>query len=109
MDSIKLARSNGQRLLTAGHPSAPDIQQALTGLDQELNSLEAAWQKHQLQLQQALELQVGSLHPAPTTEACTNPTAPGQSQRQRAGVPGAFPSTHCSAVHYKSCLLWSQT
>lgn len=65
-DSISLARSTGQRLLAAGHPSTPDISQALAGLDQELNSLEEAWQEHQLQLQQALELQVGSLHPAPT-------------------------------------------
>lgn len=55
----------GQRLLAAGHPSIP-IRQALAGLDQELNSLEGAWREHQLRLQQALELQVGSLHPAPT-------------------------------------------
>uniref|UniRef100_A0A8C3VFV2 Spectrin beta, non-erythrocytic 5 n=1 Tax=Catagonus wagneri TaxID=51154 RepID=A0A8C3VFV2_9CETA len=57
-DSISLARSTGQRLLATGHPSTPDIRQALAGLDQELNSLERAWQQHQLQLHQALELQL---------------------------------------------------
>ncbi|KAL4696038.1 hypothetical protein H8957_001690 [Semnopithecus entellus] len=57
-DSSSLARSTGQRLLTAGHPSTPDIRQALAGLEQELSSLEGAWQEHQLQLQQALELQL---------------------------------------------------
>uniref|UniRef100_A0A8C4M5V2 Spectrin beta, non-erythrocytic 5 n=1 Tax=Equus asinus TaxID=9793 RepID=A0A8C4M5V2_EQUAS len=57
-DSISLARSTGQRLLAVGHPSAPDTRQALADLDQELNSLEGAWQEHQLQLQQALELQL---------------------------------------------------
>ncbi|XP_019500408.1 PREDICTED: spectrin beta chain, non-erythrocytic 5 [Hipposideros armiger] len=57
-DSISLARSMGQRLLAAGHLSTADISQALAGLDQELNSLEEAWQEHQLQLQQALELQL---------------------------------------------------
>uniref|UniRef100_A0A8C7EU33 Spectrin beta, non-erythrocytic 5 n=1 Tax=Neovison vison TaxID=452646 RepID=A0A8C7EU33_NEOVI len=60
---ISLARSTGQRLLAAGHPAPPDLRQALAGLDQELNSLERSWQDHQLQLQQALELQVGSIHP----------------------------------------------
>ncbi|XP_045863809.1 spectrin beta chain, non-erythrocytic 5 [Meles meles] len=55
---ISLARSTGQRLLAAGHPAPPDIRQALAGLDQELNSLEGAWQDHQLQLQWALELQL---------------------------------------------------
>lgn len=64
-DSISLVRTMGQQLLAAGHPSIPNIREALAGLDQELNSLEGAWQEHQLQLQQALELQVGSLHPAP--------------------------------------------
>ncbi|XP_031791592.1 spectrin beta chain, non-erythrocytic 5 [Piliocolobus tephrosceles] len=57
-DSSSLARSTGQRLLTAGHPSTPDIRQALAGLEQELSSLEGAWQEQQLQLQQALELQL---------------------------------------------------
>uniref|UniRef100_A0A8D0S447 Calponin-homology (CH) domain-containing protein n=1 Tax=Sus scrofa TaxID=9823 RepID=A0A8D0S447_PIG len=57
-DSISLARSTGQRLLATGHPSTPDIRQALAGLDQELNSLERAWHEHQLQLHQALELQL---------------------------------------------------
>uniref|UniRef100_A0A2I3GSR9 Spectrin beta, non-erythrocytic 5 n=1 Tax=Nomascus leucogenys TaxID=61853 RepID=A0A2I3GSR9_NOMLE len=57
-DSFSLARSTGQRLLTAGHPSSSDIRQALAGLEQELSSLEGAWQEHQLQLQQALELQL---------------------------------------------------
>uniref|UniRef100_A0A667H474 Spectrin beta, non-erythrocytic 5 n=1 Tax=Lynx canadensis TaxID=61383 RepID=A0A667H474_LYNCA len=57
-DSISLARSTGQRLLADGHPSTPDILQALAGLDQELNTLERAWQGHQHQLQQALELQL---------------------------------------------------
>ncbi|XP_073733567.1 spectrin beta chain, non-erythrocytic 5 [Callorhinus ursinus] len=57
-DSIGLARSTGQRLLAAGRPSTPDLRRALADLDQELSSLEGAWQKHQLQLQQALELQL---------------------------------------------------
>ncbi|KAM9202881.1 spectrin beta chain, non-erythrocytic 5 [Dugong dugon] len=57
-DSISLARSIGQRLLPAGHPSTPDIHQALAGLEQELSSLDGAWREHQLQLQQALELQL---------------------------------------------------
>ncbi|XP_049479925.1 spectrin beta chain, non-erythrocytic 5-like [Panthera uncia] len=57
-DSISLARSTGQRLLADGHPSTPDILQALAGLDQELNTLETAWQGHQHQLQQALELRL---------------------------------------------------
>ncbi|XP_032336758.1 spectrin beta chain, non-erythrocytic 5 [Camelus ferus] len=57
-DSISLARSTGQQLLATGHPATSDIRQALAGLDQELNSLERAWQEHQLQLQQALELQL---------------------------------------------------
>ncbi|XP_055291885.1 spectrin beta chain, non-erythrocytic 5 [Moschus berezovskii] len=57
MDSISLARSTGQRLLAAGHPSTPNIRQALAGFNQELNSLERAWQEHQLHLHQALELQ----------------------------------------------------
>ncbi|KAM9646114.1 spectrin beta chain, non-erythrocytic 5 [Trichechus inunguis] len=57
-DSISLARSIGQRLLPAGHPSTPNIRQALAGLEQELSSLDGAWQEHQLQLQQALELQL---------------------------------------------------
>ncbi|XP_057162138.1 LOW QUALITY PROTEIN: spectrin beta chain, non-erythrocytic 5 [Ursus arctos] len=57
-DSIDLARSTGQRLLAAGHPQTPDLRQALAGLDQELNSLEGAWQEHEHRLQQALELQL---------------------------------------------------
>ncbi|XP_007933521.1 spectrin beta chain, non-erythrocytic 5 [Orycteropus afer afer] len=57
-ESIRLVRSMGQRLLTAGHPSTPDICRLLAGLEQELNSLDRAWQEHQLQLQQALELQL---------------------------------------------------
>ncbi|XP_034850492.1 spectrin beta chain, non-erythrocytic 5 [Mirounga leonina] len=57
-DSIGLARSTGQRLLAAGRPSTPDLRQALADLDQELSSLEGAWQAHRLQLQQALELQL---------------------------------------------------
>ncbi|XP_006831957.1 PREDICTED: spectrin beta chain, non-erythrocytic 5 [Chrysochloris asiatica] len=55
--SISLARSTGQQLLTAGHPYTPNIGQALADLEQELSNLEGAWQEHQLQLQQALELQ----------------------------------------------------
>ncbi|XP_037691030.1 LOW QUALITY PROTEIN: spectrin beta chain, non-erythrocytic 5 [Choloepus didactylus] len=58
MDSIGLARSTGQQLLAAAHPSTPDICQALASLEQELGSLEGAWQERQLQLQQALELQL---------------------------------------------------
>ncbi|XP_023568382.1 spectrin beta chain, non-erythrocytic 5 [Octodon degus] len=57
-DSINLARSTGQQLLATGHPSAPTIHQALAALDQELNSLQGAWQEHQGQLQQAIELQL---------------------------------------------------
>uniref|UniRef100_A0A8C6D7R2 Spectrin beta, non-erythrocytic 5 n=1 Tax=Moschus moschiferus TaxID=68415 RepID=A0A8C6D7R2_MOSMO len=57
MDSISLARSTGQRLLAAGHPSTPNIRQALADFNQELNSLDRAWQEHQLHLHQALELQ----------------------------------------------------
>ncbi|XP_058149963.1 spectrin beta chain, non-erythrocytic 5 [Dasypus novemcinctus] len=57
-DSIRLARSTGQQLLAAGPPCAPDMRQALAGLEQELSSLEGAWQERQLQLQQALELQL---------------------------------------------------
>ncbi|XP_035564644.1 spectrin beta chain, non-erythrocytic 5 [Canis lupus dingo] len=57
-DSISLARSTGQRLLAARLPSAAATRQALAALDQELNSLEGAWQLHQRQLQQDLELQL---------------------------------------------------
>ncbi|XP_069348326.1 spectrin beta chain, non-erythrocytic 5 [Eulemur rufifrons] len=57
-DSIRLAQSTGQRLLAAGGPSTPNIRQALAGLEQEPSSLQGAWQEHQLQLQQALELQL---------------------------------------------------
>uniref|UniRef100_A0A8C5UMU9 Spectrin beta, non-erythrocytic 5 n=1 Tax=Microcebus murinus TaxID=30608 RepID=A0A8C5UMU9_MICMU len=57
-DSMRLAQSTGQRLLAAGCPSASDILQALAGLEQEQGSLQEAWQEHQLQLQQALELQL---------------------------------------------------
>lgn len=73
-DSISLARSTGQRLLAAGHLSDPDLREALAGLDQELNGLEGTWQEHQLQLQQALELQVGaSILPPPLGPALTPP------------------------------------
>ncbi|XP_078189296.1 spectrin beta chain, non-erythrocytic 5 [Callithrix jacchus] len=87
-DSISLARSTGQRLLTAGHPSTPDIRQALAGLEQELSSLERAWQEHQQQLQQALELQLFlssvekmerwlcSKEDAPGSEVLWDPSAP---------------------------------
>ncbi|KAM7239689.1 hypothetical protein CapIbe_009184 [Capra ibex] len=57
MDSISLARSTGQRLLAVGHPSTPNIRQALADFNQELNILEGAWHEHQLHLHQALELQ----------------------------------------------------
>ncbi|KFO32965.1 Spectrin beta chain, brain 4 [Fukomys damarensis] len=50
-DSINLAQTTRQQLLTSGHP------QALAALDQELSSLQGAWQEHQVQLQQAMELQ----------------------------------------------------
>ncbi|KAF7481967.1 Hypothetical predicted protein [Marmota monax] len=56
-DSISLVQSTGQRLLATGHPSAPGIRQALAALEQELSGLQGAWQEHQRQLQQALELQ----------------------------------------------------
>ncbi|EHH63003.1 hypothetical protein EGM_15887 [Macaca fascicularis] len=77
-DSSSLARSTGQQLLTAGHPSTPDIRQALAGLEQELSSLEGTWQEHQLQLQQALELQAGTVPSpacilAPPNTACADP------------------------------------
>ncbi|KAJ1079411.1 hypothetical protein K5549_021963 [Capra hircus] len=57
LDSISLARSTGQRLLAVGHPSTPNIRQALADFNQELNILEGAWHEHQLHLHQALELQ----------------------------------------------------
>ncbi|KAI4540410.1 hypothetical protein MG293_009451 [Ovis ammon polii] len=57
MDSISLARSTGQRLLAVGHPSTPNIRQALADFNQELNILEGAWHEHQLHLHQALDLQ----------------------------------------------------
>ncbi|KAM6181713.1 LOW QUALITY PROTEIN: spectrin beta chain, non-erythrocytic 5 [Erethizon dorsatum] len=57
-DRINLARSTAQQLLTTGHPLAPTIHQALAALDQELSSLQGAWQEHQVQLQQAIELQL---------------------------------------------------
>ncbi|XP_077655910.1 LOW QUALITY PROTEIN: spectrin beta chain, non-erythrocytic 5 [Urocitellus parryii] len=57
-DSISLVQSTGQRLLATGHPSAPGIRQALAALEQELSGLQGAWQEHQRQLQQALELQL---------------------------------------------------
>ncbi|KAM6202501.1 spectrin beta chain, non-erythrocytic 5 [Rhynchocyon petersi] len=57
-DSIHLARSTGQRLLTSRHLCNAEIRQALAALEQELSSLEGAWQEHQVQLQQALELQL---------------------------------------------------
>ncbi|XP_064148191.1 spectrin beta chain, non-erythrocytic 5 isoform X4 [Loxodonta africana] len=57
-DNISLVRSTVQRLLPAGHPCTPGIHQALAGLEQELSSLEGAWWEHQLQLQQALKLQL---------------------------------------------------
>ncbi|XP_032107131.1 spectrin beta chain, non-erythrocytic 5 [Sapajus apella] len=87
-DSISLARSTGQRLLTAGHPSTPDICQAFAGLEQELSSLEGAWQERQQQLQQALELQLFlssvekmerwlcSKEDAPGSEVLWDPLAP---------------------------------
>ncbi|XP_058521995.1 spectrin beta chain, non-erythrocytic 5 [Ochotona princeps] len=56
-DSIRLARTTGQQLLATGHQSTPGIHYALAALEQELHSLEGAWQERQRQLQQALELQ----------------------------------------------------
>ncbi|XP_040854019.1 spectrin beta chain, non-erythrocytic 5-like [Ochotona curzoniae] len=56
-DSIHLARATGQQLLATGHQSTPGIHHALAALEQELHSLEGAWQERQQQLQQALELQ----------------------------------------------------
>ncbi|XP_076983663.1 spectrin beta chain, non-erythrocytic 5 [Tamandua tetradactyla] len=58
IDSICLARSTGQQLLAALHPSTPNIRQTLADLEQELDSLEGAWQEREGQLQQALELQL---------------------------------------------------
>ncbi|XP_057577784.1 spectrin beta chain, non-erythrocytic 5 [Hippopotamus amphibius kiboko] len=57
-DSVSLVRSTGQRLLATRHTYTLDVRQALAGLDQELSSLEGAWQERQLQLHQALELQL---------------------------------------------------
>ncbi|KAM5235434.1 spectrin beta chain, non-erythrocytic 5 [Ctenodactylus gundi] len=57
-DSINLARSTGQQLLAVGHSSAPAIRQALDALEQELSSLQGAWQERQVQLQGGLELQL---------------------------------------------------
>ena len=94
MDSISLARSTGQRLLAVGHPSTPNIRQALADFNQELNILEGAWHEHQLHLHQALDLQVGSLHPTPTAGTCAKPTALVKAKAREAAVPGAFPTTH---------------
>uniref|UniRef100_G3VXY1 Calponin-homology (CH) domain-containing protein n=1 Tax=Sarcophilus harrisii TaxID=9305 RepID=G3VXY1_SARHA len=58
-DSIDLIRSSGKQLLSARHPMAPDICQTLESFEHELTGLEESWQEHQLQLQQALDLQVG--------------------------------------------------
>ncbi|KAM9061272.1 LOW QUALITY PROTEIN: spectrin beta chain, non-erythrocytic 5 [Sarcophilus harrisii] len=57
-DSIDLIRSSGKQLLSARHPMAPDICQTLESFEHELTGLEESWQEHQLQLQQALDLQV---------------------------------------------------
>ncbi|XP_006883283.1 PREDICTED: spectrin beta chain, non-erythrocytic 5 [Elephantulus edwardii] len=57
-NSISLARSVGQQLLATGPLCPSDVHQGLAGLEQELSSLQGAWQEHQHQLQQALELQL---------------------------------------------------
>ncbi|XP_043836496.1 spectrin beta chain, non-erythrocytic 5 [Dromiciops gliroides] len=57
-ERINLIRSTGKQLLGAGHPTAPDICQALASFEHELTGLEESWQEHQLRLQQALDLQV---------------------------------------------------
>ncbi|KAB0401288.1 hypothetical protein E2I00_000787, partial [Balaenoptera physalus] len=113
-DSISLARSTGQRLLAAWHPSTPDIRQAPAGLDRELNSLEGAWQEHQLQLHQALELQVAASIPPPPLGPVLNPLplVKAKARAREAAVPGAFPTTHrppptTQLTHGKSCLLWT--
>uniref|UniRef100_H0XEK4 Spectrin beta, non-erythrocytic 5 n=1 Tax=Otolemur garnettii TaxID=30611 RepID=H0XEK4_OTOGA len=64
-DSVSLAQSTGQHLLVAGSLPTPDIRQALASLEQEQSSLQGAWQEHQQQLQQALELQAGTVPPQP--------------------------------------------
>lgn len=105
-DSINLARSTGQQLLAAGHPLAPSIHQALTALDQELSSLQGAWQEHQLYLQQAMELQVGatavpSLHHLQGLCSLNNPR-PSPCQRLLCqGLP------HNRSDLWKTCL-WGQ-
>ncbi|XP_069861789.1 spectrin beta chain, non-erythrocytic 5 [Dipodomys merriami] len=58
MDGANVVRSTGQRLLTTGHPLAAGIRQALAALEQELSSVQGAWQERELQLQQALALQL---------------------------------------------------
>ncbi|XP_012865444.1 PREDICTED: spectrin beta chain, non-erythrocytic 5 [Dipodomys ordii] len=58
MDSANVVRSTGQRLLATGHPLAAGIRQALAALEQELSSVRGAWQERELQLQQALALQL---------------------------------------------------
>lgn len=95
-DSSSLARSTGQQLLTAGHPSTPDIRQALAGLEQELSSLEGTWQEHQLQLQQALELQAGTVPSpacilAPPNTACADPQPLVKAKAGGAAGPGTSP------------------
>ncbi|XP_044521048.1 spectrin beta chain, non-erythrocytic 5 [Gracilinanus agilis] len=57
-ESIDRIRSTGKQLLSARHSVAPDICQALVSFEHELTRLEESWQEHQLQLQQALDLQV---------------------------------------------------
>ena len=95
-DSISLAGSTGQRLLTAGRPFSSDIRQVLAGLEQELSSLEGAWQEHQLQLQQALELQAGTVpSPAcilpPRTGPALTPQPLVKAKTGGAAVPGTSP------------------
>ena len=104
----------GNDCLPPGTHPPPDIRQAPAGLDRELNSLEGAWQEHQLQLHQALELQVAASIPPPPLGPVLNPLPliKAKARAREAAVPGAFPATHrppptTQLTHGKSCLLWT--
>ncbi|KAJ8377542.1 hypothetical protein AAFF_G00256380 [Aldrovandia affinis] len=57
-DRFDSVRSFGQSLVKAGHSSTPEIQKALTHLDEAKTGMNRIWQDHKLRLEQALELQV---------------------------------------------------
>ncbi|KAJ8333342.1 hypothetical protein SKAU_G00422380 [Synaphobranchus kaupii] len=51
-------RSFGRSLMKAGHSDTPEIQKALTHMDEAKTGLDQIWQERSLTLEQALELQV---------------------------------------------------